>query len=111
MSETHFDIASSIAARKVLSEQRKKLQEELKLHWTWKFAVVKKCRNCTNNTFSEIKHCPVLTCALWPGRMGHMCSGEDMKRWEAEFLNNPLNQEIIKVVEEEEVPTIKAKDW
>lgn len=33
-------------------------------------AIREKCLDCSAQQPSEVKHCPVTTCALWPFRMG-----------------------------------------
>ena len=33
-------------------------------------AIWEKCLDCSGHQTKEIKYCPVLTCALWPFRMG-----------------------------------------
>ena len=104
-------IEKSTAARHAQAEARKEVQKELQLHWTWKFAVVKKCKNCSNNQRKEITECTVLTCSCWPGRTGHMCSNADLKRWEAVFVADPLNKEILGELEIPEVVRVNEKDW
>lgn len=29
-----------------------------------------KCIDCSGNSLAEVRHCPVIKCALWPYRMG-----------------------------------------
>jgi len=69
---------------------------DLKIKWTWKFAVTKKCRECTNNQFVEVRDCQIISCANWPGRTGDVCSVQDLQKWEEAFLAFPVNQEIMK---------------
>lgn len=33
-------------------------------------AIRKKCLECSNNQYSEIRYCPIKECALYPYRMG-----------------------------------------
>ena len=103
---------ASMAARRATVAARNEAQKALRIHWTWKFAVVKKCKNCSNNQRKEIIECTVLHCANWPGRTGHMCSAEDMRKWETVFMADPLNQEIMGEIESD-TPTkiVSEKDW
>lgn len=34
-------------------------------------AIRKKCLQCTNNQYSEVRNCEIKECALWPYRSGH----------------------------------------
>ena len=42
-------------------------------------AIRKKCLDCSNDQYSEVKHCPIVDCTLWPYRMGKRPTDEDLK--------------------------------
>lgn len=88
-------IKKAQVARLVSNKLRASIKASSLVKWSWKIAVKHKCRECTNNQYSEIKHCTIMTCACWPGRLGNLCSAEEMRKWSEEYLKSPLNQEFV----------------
>lgn len=40
-------------------------------------AIRKKCLDCSNGQFAEVKHCPIKSCPLYGYRNGHRPKGKD----------------------------------
>jgi hypothetical protein len=89
-------------ARLASNKLRASIKAASTVKWSWKIAVKYKCRECTNNQYTEIKQCNILTCSCWPGRLGTLCNAEEMRRWSEEYMKSPLNQEFVKTSKKEE---------
>lgn len=90
-------MAKALAARADAIKKRMEIRNSTPFKWSWKFAVRYKCRNCTNNQYEDIRKCNVLTCSCWPGRLGKLCTIEEMKKWSEEFMKSDLNREIAQI--------------
>jgi len=47
-----------------------KLEDKKPVVYTPLKAIRKKCLDCSNNQYKDVKLCPIVRCSLWPYRFG-----------------------------------------